>query len=64
MGLTHEEKQALDTLVRHGWQVVYGAHLEDWDEGQHILNQYGDPDSMEVRSDVAVIRVEMPAKPE
>lgn len=64
MKLTKEEHDAIAVLSRNGWQVVYGAHLEDWDEGQSIKNQYGDADAIETRSDIAVILVGSPATPE
>ena len=50
--LSEREQQALKILESCGWEVVTGAHLEDWDEGQVVGG-----DSMECRSELAVIKL-------
>jgi len=55
--LTDKEQQAVEMLKDCGWQVIVGAHLEDWNEGQIIKTKYRDDESLEVRSEIAIIKV-------
>ena len=52
--LSEKEKEAIEILKKHGWQIVMGPHLEDWDEGQEIKVR-GYIES-EIRVDIAIIK--------
>ena len=52
--LSEKEKEAIEILKKHGWQIVMGPHLEDWDEGQEIKSQ-GYVES-EISVDIAIIK--------
>ena len=54
--LSDKEQKAIEVLKECGWQVITGAHLEDWDEGQTIKVN-GEDEGMAVRSNIAIIKV-------
>ena len=54
--LSDKEQQAIETLESYGWQVINGAHLEDWDEGQSVLID-SRKENMKVRSSIAIIKL-------
>lgn len=56
MELSDKEKEAIKILESCGWQRLEGAHLEDWDEGQGVMDD-GAEQTMKVRSDIAIIKV-------
>jgi len=53
--LSQKEKDAIKVLEEAGWQIITGAHLEDWDEGQIVKTEYNNED-IEVRSEIAIIK--------
>ena len=56
------EDEAIKVLKSFGWQIVTGAHLEDWNEGETIVSGNGFVKSDEVRSDVAIVKIDYPQK--
>ena len=56
MKLLDKEKEAIKILESCGWQRLDGAHLEDWNEGQGVMDD-GMEQTIEVRSDIAIIKV-------
>ena len=55
MDLDKEEKQAIDILRQFGWKIIQGAHLEDWDEDQEVLDDHG-ASIIEMRSNIAIVK--------
>ena len=55
--LSSKEQAAIEILREHGWQTITGAHLEDWDEGQSVKTEYCDDEAIDVRSDIAIIKL-------
>jgi len=55
--LSDKEKEAIEILISCGWQRLDGAHLEDWDEGQSVKTEYCDDEAIDVRSDIAIIKL-------
>jgi len=55
--LSDQEQQAIEILKEYGWQMILGAHLEDWDEGQSILTGNDSIETIEARSTMAIIKV-------
>ena len=57
MMLSDEEQSAIKVLKGYGWQIVTGAHLEDWDEGVTVKTEHRDDEGLKVRSKIAIIKV-------
>jgi len=57
-GLSDKESRAISVLMSHGWQVVNGPHLEDWDNGQTVEVDDHHED-IEVRADIAIIKIDL-----
>ena len=55
--LIDQEQKAIEALKECGWQIIKGAHLEDWDEGQSILTGNDSIETIEARSTMAIIKV-------
>ena len=51
------EDEAIEVLKSFGWQIVTGAHLEDWNEGETVVDENGWVESMQVRSDIAIVKI-------
>ena len=55
--LSSKEQEAIEVLKSFGWQVITGAHLEDWDEGITVKTEYRDDERITVRSEIAIIKI-------
>lgn len=51
------EDEAIEVLKSFGWQILTGAHLEDWNEGETVIDENGWIESMQVRSDIAIVKI-------
>jgi len=57
--LDENERKAIEVLMGYGWQIVSTPHLEDWGEGLSVVNGTGTAVEIEIRADLAIIKVDV-----